>query len=102
MGQFLVDFGDKQEFFDFPSIKVLKDHLHRKFRKRRLHGITIKNIKKQNHKDSQISKIDRPDSGNVLCPYCERYYPDEEITLDDSLIASNICEGCYKHRKQIT
>lgn len=32
----------------------------------------------------------------ILCAYCQRLRLDEEITLDDSLVAKYICEDCYR------
>jgi len=32
----------------------------------------------------------------ITCAYCLKLKPDEEITVDDSLIAKYICEDCYR------
>ena len=33
------------------------------------------------------------------CAYCHELKPDEEITVDDSLVAKYICEDCYRIEK---
>lgn len=102
MRKFLIDYGDSTETLFFPSKKILKYHLHRKLNKQRLHGIIISEIKNNFKTDNNLKPVEQPDIYQEKCSYCGKTYPEEEITLDDSLIAANICESCLKHHRQIT
>lgn len=87
--------GSESEMYA-DSLKVLKGMLRRKFSKRRLAGVRITREKNNNHQELQ------PPSGQQKKDTCYICGEDreEELTIDDSIIAKIICNKCLENPKE--
>ena len=100
MKKYLIDYGDRIETVHLDSIKDVKNWLRHKLKKHRLHGIKISKVNNKSNGE-YIKPVPTDYKNQIQCNYCKKYWPEEEITLDDEFIANFICESCLKHRKQI-